>query len=94
MVALSALNVDIRKYANLEGGSYTDPLSDVIIRVDGYEVIIEADTFSLQLNAKRTSGHATPYASLSYIDARNEEDVSEVSRVLHAINNLIKKRKS
>lgn len=94
MVALSALNVDIRKYANLEGGSYTDPLSDVIIRVDGYEVIIEADTFSLQLNAKRTSGHATPYAALSYIDARNEEDVSEVSRVLHAINNLIKKRKS
>lgn len=94
MAALSALNVDIRKYVNLEGGTYTDPLSDVIIRVEGYMVIIEADTFSLQLSAKRTSGHATPYATLSYIDARNEEDVSEVCRVLHALNNLIKKRKS
>ena len=92
--AMSALNVDIRSYVKLEGGTYTDPLSDVIIRTDGYNVIIEADTFSVLLNARRASGHATPYANLSYIDARNEEDVAEVARVLHAINNLIKKRKA
>lgn len=88
--ALKFPNVEIYQIVNKMGGTYTDPLTDVIVRCgEDRVVIVESDTWSLTLPARRTGGANVPYTLFASVDARDVTDLQEIANVLHTLTTIV-----
>ena len=89
---LPVINADLLDTLKLEGGVYVDTLTDVEVTYEGYNIIVCGEAWKVNLSASVRNGRYTVYSSLASIDERYHSDLREVAKVLHALNNLYKKR--
>lgn len=90
---LPVMNADLLDYLKLEGGVYVDGLTEVQVTYDGRDIIVCADQWKIILSAARRNGRYTVYSAVASTDANYVDDVRELAKVLHALNNLYKKHK-
>ena len=93
IAVLPVVNADLLDYLKLEGGVYIDGLTEVQVTYEDRDITVCADQWKIILSAKHRNGRYTIYSTVSSTDASHPEDVRELAKVLHALNNLYKKYK-
>lgn len=90
LAVLPVINADILGCLKLQGGVYVDPLTEVQITYEGQDIIVCVDTWKVILSAKCRNGRYTVYSGTASADANYPDDLRELAKALHALNNLYK----
>lgn len=93
IAVLPVVNADLLDYLKLEGGVYVDGLTEVQVTYEDRDITVCADKWKIILSAKHRNGRYTIYSAVASTDASHTDDVRELAKVLHALNNLYRKYK-